>query len=182
MRRTCRDVAVEMRKKGRELLALGEINLGTGGDDDGDSNSSGAGDGDSSSGWSEEEEELDGVEELWFDTYCRVQCLGGMQIRVGLRQMQVRELLEGSCGTYDIGENNFRLLTNKNRSKFATPTNQQPSSSSQQSPSQSVTRHNLDYGPYRPARKRTPQNTIDRYFTSVAATSLTTLPATSLQH
>ena len=37
----------------------------------------------------------------------------------GEREIIWREILENSCGCYDIGDKNFRLLTRNSRSKFA---------------------------------------------------------------
>ena len=93
--RTCRDVAMEMRRMGEELLALDQEDLGASVDGDSDS--------------SESEDEMKGLEECWLQMY-RVQRLGGIKVEVGKRKIKMREILGRSCGCYDIGTKNFRLL------------------------------------------------------------------------
>ena len=108
-RRSCKDVVMDMRQRGRMMLALDEVEVNAG---DGDDN-----DGDSVSECSEWEE--DGCEEVWCDVHQRVQRLGGVDVRVGWKRIKMRELLGRSCGCYDMGDENFRLLTRRSRSKFA---------------------------------------------------------------
>ena len=65
------------------MLALDEVTVDAGGGDDSD------GGGDSVSECSEWEE--DGCEEVWYEVYQRVQRLGGVDVRVGLKLIKVRE-------------------------------------------------------------------------------------------
>ena len=108
--RTCRDVAMEMRRMGEELLVLGEDDLGISVDGDRDSDSS------------ESENEMEGMEEVWLEMY-RLKRLGGVTVKLGMRKTKMREILGRSCGSFDIGDKNFKLLDlttrSKHRSKFA---------------------------------------------------------------
>ena len=106
--RTCRDVAMEMRRMGEELLVLGEDDLGISVDGDRDSDSS------------ESENEMEGMEEVWLEMY-RLKRLGGVTVKLGMRKTKMREILGRSCGSFDIEDKNFKLLTtrSKHRSKFA---------------------------------------------------------------
>ena len=103
--RTCKHVAEEMRRMGEEILALGD-DLGDCDGDDGDSSES------------EYDSEWEGLEEVGVKVY-RVQRLGGRNVKVGEREITMREMLGRSCGCFDIGDENFRLLTSKSISKFA---------------------------------------------------------------
>ena len=167
------------------MLALDEVTVDTGGGDDSN------GDGDSVSECSELEE--DGCEEVSYEVYHRVQRLGGVDVRVGLKMIKVRELLERSCGCYDIGDETLRSLTRRSRSKFAhvplTPTST-PSTTSSIKSTPTVTqttittttftpphqttdtlrtplrpRPSLDYGMYRPPKNKG-GNTIEKYLST----------------
>ena len=48
----------------------------------------------------------------WSDRY-------GVQHRVGGSKVKVKDMIRGSCGCFDIGAANFKLLTSNIRSKFA---------------------------------------------------------------